>query len=245
MAIAGWSRRGFLAIFAAPMPALAAAALALAVAAPPASGAAARPEPALRRPARAPVIGVAAAARLGVLVGNGGALIQPPLGFGFGLDLRYHALPLGAARLGLGLSAGHDRFADRRSFVIEVDGAPVTVERPLVLHHSDLTVGPSLQIPARVLFIEIGGGGGLAVSSLRRPTRADPAGDEQVVGYDGMVRGDVALGIPIVRDQGLRIGAALGKIFSKKRIAIEPGGTPDTAIFDLTLDVSVAYQAWF
>ncbi len=233
---------------------LVAALLAFTLAAPasPAAPAAAAPKgrgnPVLARGVRTPVVGVAAAVRMGVLVGNGGVFVQPPLGFGFGLDLRYHALPIGAARLGFELQAGHDRFGDRRSFVVDQDGVPTTVVRPLLLSHTDLTLGPSLQIPARVLFIELGGGVGLAVSSFRRPWSERPQDDEQVVGYDALVRGDAALAIPIVRDQGIRLGVAVNKIFSKRRVIgdpSDPAATPDTAVFDLYLDVVLAYQAWF
>src|SRR5690606_37408352 len=121
--------------------------------------------------------------------------------------------------------------------------------RYTILGHTDLAAGPSLQIPLKVLFLELGGGGGLAVSSFRRPTALDPAGAQHVVDYNGMIRGDAAHGIPIRDNQGIRVGADVVKIFSREKVAIDPldpAETPASARpFDLYLDVKVAYQAWF
>ncbi|MCB9567539.1 MAG: hypothetical protein H6710_10080 [Myxococcales bacterium] len=207
----------------------------------------------LDRAVTTPVLGVAAAARMGVLVGNGGAVIQPPLGFGFGFDLRYHALAIAGARLGLQFTAGHDRYPGRNTFPeAQADGTIKEIPRYTILGHTDLTLGPSLQVPLRVLFLEGGVSGGLAISSFRRPRSLDPLADEHVVGYQPMIRGDLAVGVPIRKNQGIRVGADVVKIFAtdkKTWIVADPqapeGTAPDTAIFDLYLDVVVAYQMWF
>lgn len=208
-----------------------------------------RGSPVLRRRPQQAVLGVAASARMGVLLGDGSTLIRPPLGFGFGFELRYHALPIAGARLGFEFVAGHTRFPGRNVFTEETAAGARSGVRYTILGHTDLALGPSLQIPLRVLFLELGGGGGLAVSSFRRPTELDPAGDEHVVGYHGMIRGDAALGVPIRGNQGIRIGADVVKIFAGDRVAIDPDDPAEMPAsarpFDFYLDVKVAYQMWF
>ncbi len=206
----------------------------------------------LQRSPKQPVFGVAALARLGVLAGNGGVVIQPPLGFGFALDIRYHALPIAGARLGLQFTAGHNRFQDRKTFTFtDEKGDTQELRRFTTLGHTDLTLGPSLQIPLRVLFLEMGVSGGLAVSLFRQPRSIDPKDDVEVVGYEPMLRGDIALAIPIRRNQGIRLGVDVVKIWSPEKnwIISDPTAPidtkPDTAVFDLYLDVLLAYQAWF
>ncbi|MEZ4447941.1 MAG: hypothetical protein R3B09_00590 [Nannocystaceae bacterium] len=203
----------------------------------------------LTRKSTTPVLGVAAAVRMGILVGDASPLIRPPLGFGFGFELRYHALPIAGARLGFEFIAGHDRFPGRNVFTEETPTGTRSGVRYTILGHTDIALGPSLQIPLRVLFLELGGGGGLMISSFRRPTALDPAGDELVVGYDGMIRGDAAIGVPIRNNQGIRIGADVVKPFSSKTVAIDPHDTAEvparTRPFDLFLDVTVGYQMWF
>jgi len=217
-----------------------------------ASQAAARRNPVLQRASRQPVFGVAALARLAVLAGNGGVVIQPPLGYGFALDLRYHALPIGNARFGVQFTAGHDRFQDRQQFsYVDEGGETQQLTRFTTLGHTDITVGPSLQIPLRVLFLEGGVSGGLAVSVFRRPRSVEALEDDNVVGYEPMLRGDIALALPIRNNQGLRLGVDIVKIWSPQKNWIvaqldAPVDTPpDTAIFDLYVDVLLAYQAWF
>ena len=206
----------------------------------------------LQRSARQPVFGVAALARLGVLAGNGGVVIQPPLGFGFALDIRYHMLPIAGARLGLQFTAGHDRFQDRQTFSFtDKNGDTQELRRFTTLGHTDITLGPSLQIPLRVLFLETGVSGGLAVSLFRQPRSIDPKDDVEVVGYEPMLRGDIALAIPIRQNQGIRLGVDVVKIWSPQKnwIISDPMAPvdtqPDTAVFDLYLNVILAYQAWF
>ena len=205
----------------------------------------------LTRAPEKPIIGVAAAVRMGVDVGSGGAFLSPPLGFGFGLDLRYHAVPIGPLRFGLEFQGGHTRFPTIRSYEVTTDAGGIDrVPRTTLLAHTDLTLGPSFQAPlARRLFLEFGVAGGLIVSSFTRPRSADPNDDQQLVGYSPAVRGDLGLGIPIVRNQGLRIGVNFQKLFSSEQVVSDldapPDAEPDSIVFDMYLDVSLAYQAWF
>ena len=217
-----------------------------------ASGAAARRNPVLQRSIRTPVFGVAALARLGVLAGNGGVFVQPPIGYGFALDLRYHALAIANSRLGFQFTAGHDRYQDRRVFsYVDESGEAQEVTRFTTLGHTDISLGPSLQIPIRVLFLEAGVSGGLAVSVFRRPRNVDPGDDDEVVGYEPLLRGDLALGVPIRNNQGIRLGVDVVKIWSPEKNWVvtdvdAPVDTPpDAPVFDLYLDVLLAYQAWF
>ena len=46
------------------------------------------------------VFTVAASGRMGILIGGGDVVIQPPLGYGFGLKLAYYPLRLGPMRFG-------------------------------------------------------------------------------------------------------------------------------------------------
>lgn len=217
----------------------------------PGANAARRGNTVLTRAPEKPIIGVAAALRMGVEVGSGGAFLSPPLGFGFGLDLRYHALPVGPMRFGFELQAGHTRFPSIRSYPrMGESGALESVPRTTLLAHTDITLGPSFQAPlGRRVFLEFGGGGGLIVSSFNRPRSADPNEDQQLVGYSPAVRGDIGFGIPIVRNQGLRLGASFQKMFSNEQVVSDldapPGAEPDSIVFDMYLDISLAYQAWF
>ncbi len=205
----------------------------------------------LAEPLDSRIWSVAANARMGILLSSGAAFVQPPLGFGFGLDLRYHALPLGPMRFGFEFQAGHTRFPSRASFtgVDPSSGQVGTVTRWAILAHTDLTFGPSFQIPAGPVFIQVGGGGGLAVSQFRRPTGPDPRTDQQVVGYEPTLRADASIAIPIVRNQGLSLGVNYHKIWSNQRVVSDlqapADATPDSAVFDMHLDIHLAYQVWF
>lgn len=208
------------------------------------------------------VFGVAASARLGILIGGGDVLFerQPPLGFGFGLALRYHALQLGPMRFGFEFQGGHTRFPERKRYEVPPDastpidpntGAPAIqrVVRASALSHTDMTVGPSFQIPARVLLIEFGAGAGLMISNWRRMRSASPWDDEQTVAYDAMVRAGASIGVPIRNNHGLALGVDFQKMFSRTKVVVDraapPGTPPDSVVFDMLLNVTLAYQAWF
>ncbi|HEY8378484.1 MAG TPA: hypothetical protein VIK91_18445 [Nannocystis sp.] len=209
------------------------------------------------------VFGVAVSARLGLLIGGGDVLFErrPPVGFGFGLALRYHALRAGPLRFGFELQAGHTRFPERRRFAVPADpttptdpntGAPMAreVTRVSSLSHTDMTLGPSVQIPARVLLVEVGAGAGLMVSNWWRRRSYNPFEDEQTVGYDAMVRAGVSFAVPIRKNHGVALGVDFQKVFSKQRVVIEPPAEPtataeSAVVFDMLLNINLAYQAWF
>jgi len=197
------------------------------------------------------VFTAAAAVRMGILIGSGDVVIQPPLGYGFGLKLAYYPLRLGPMRFGFAFHGGHTRYMGRRDFPIMTDtGGPApVVRRWSVLSHTDLALGPHFQVPAGPLLIEFGAGGGLGVSSYRRVVDAEPGRDDSTVAYNGLVRADATLGVPIRNNQGLAIGVDLQKYFSSTRVVTIPdapmGAPPDSVVFDLTLAVTIAYQMWF
>jgi len=197
------------------------------------------------------VFTAAAAVRMGILIGSGDVVIQPPLGYGFGLKLAYYPLRLGPMRFGFAFHGGHTRYMGRRDFPIMTDtGGPApVVRRWSVLSHTDLALGPHFQVPAGPLLIEFGAGGGLGVSSYRRVVDAEPGHDDSTVAYNGLVRADATLGVPIRNNQGLAVGVDLQKYFSSTRVVTIPdapmGAPPDSVVFDLTLAVTIAYQMWF
>jgi hypothetical protein len=196
------------------------------------------------------VFTVAASARMGILIGSGDVVIQPPLGFGFGLKLAYYALQLGPMRFGFAFHGGHSRYMRSRFFAAAAGDADAPMTRRWsVLSHTDLAFGPHFQVPAGPLLIEFGAGGGLGISSWRRAVDAEPGHDESTVAYNGLVRADLTLGVPIRNNQGIALGVDLQKYFSQTRVvtdlAAPAGAKPDSVIFDLTLAVTVAYQMWF
>ena len=214
-------------------------------------GSAPRGNTVLRKDLGERVFTIAVAGRMGILPGSGDVVVQPPLGYGFGLKLAFYALRLGPMRFGLAFHGGHTRYPGRRDVeVLGETGAPVGLRRRWsVLSHTDIALGPHFQVPAGPVLFEFGAGGGLGVSSYRRVVDADPANDDATVAYDGLVRADLTLGVPIRNNQGFAIGADLQKYFSSTRVVTVPGAPmgaePDSIVFDLTLAVTLAYQMWF
>lgn len=198
------------------------------------------------------VFTVAAVVRMGIVIGAGDVVVQPPLGYGFGLKLVWFPVRAGPLRFGFGFNGGHDRFASRRVLVSQSPNDPgVTVMTPRwsVLTHTDAALGLAFQVPAGPLLFEFGGGGGLGVSSYRRAVDASVEGDEVTVAYSPLVRADLSLGVPIRNNQGIALGVDLQKYFSDKRVVTVPdaprGAPPDSVVFDMILNVTLAYQMWF
>jgi hypothetical protein len=200
----------------------------------------------LIRPFRKPTYSVAAAARLGVLLGGGREIIQP-IAWGVAMQLRVHFLQVVKSRFGIELHAGHTRWQQREDFEVVVgDAAQVT--RISLLTHTDVSLGPSIEIPIGPVFLQFGGSGGFAVSTLARARSADASEDEQISEFDGLVRGGLSLGVPIANRQGLAFGAAAHQVFSNREVLVDLNGAadgPKTSPFSTWLETYAAYQVWF
>ena len=238
---------------------LAAAALGLVLAwAPPSGGESAAPRGnSILSRTRVMTYSVAAAPRLGILLGDGRRVMQP-FGFGAGLTLRLHGVLVPKLRLGGELQLGHTRYLQRKSIQLD-DGSQAT--RYAALGHTDFALGPSAQIVLGPVLFEGGFGVGLGISHFVRPLPAaaigtNDAGDallndeEDFSDVTAMIRGGGHLGIPIRRNQGVIVGAAVQKFFSGKLVVAEadltdPSAEPNANPFDLMMEVFVGYQMWF
>lgn len=198
---------------------------------------------------RGPVFGLAGAARLGILVGDGPRVMQR-VGFGAGLTFRVHALHIGPLRLGGMIRLGHTRFLQRATLLSDTGANPTEVRRFSALGHTDFALGPSVQIVmGRVLF-EGGVGAGLGISTLVRALGPTVGDEEDTSDITAMMRGGGQLALPVRDNQGVVLGASVQKYFSRKQVvatddlAIE-GATPNANPFDLVVDVTLGYQMWF
>src|SRR5690606_22654173 len=99
----------------------------------------------LIRPFRKPVYSVAAAGRFATSLIGGRDVIQP-FGFGVGAQLRIHFLRVFKSRLGLEIYAGYTRFPERVDYAA-VEGVSAEITRLNLLVHTDVSAGPSMQIP--------------------------------------------------------------------------------------------------
>jgi hypothetical protein len=197
-----------------------------------------------------PIFTVAAAARLGILLAGGAKVIQP-IGFGAGFRFRVHALHLGPLRLGGGVELGHTRFMERRVVSSFVGGADQTATRYAALGHTDLSLGPSLQLLLGPVYVQGDFGVGLGISTFSRPRGALTIEEEHHSDVTAMIRGGGELGIPIRNNQGIAIGSSVQRYFSKLQIVGNPpddpelDGEPDTNPFDLFVEVTIAYTFMF
>jgi hypothetical protein len=204
----------------------------------------------LVRDTKKPVYSLAAAARLGILVGRGAEVIQP-VGFGFGLQFRFHGLRVGPTRFGLEFHGGHMRFMEKRMVIApDEQGGDKKVTRWAALGHTDFTLGPSIQIPIKPLIIEVGAGAGVAISTFVRPFGPHVTDEEQVNDAAAMIRAGGHLGVPIRNNQGIVLGSTFWEIFSDTQVVADPetagpDAEPDTSVFDLVVEVYLAYQMWF
>jgi len=200
----------------------------------------------LIRPFRKPVYSVAAAARLGVQLGGGRDIIQP-IAWGVAAQIRLHFLRVVKSRFGIEIHAGHTRWQQRDDFEV-VAGEAAQLTRTSLLTHTDVSAGPSFEIPLGPVFVQFGVTGGFAVSTLVRARSADTSEDDQISEFDGLLRGGLSLGLPISNGQGLVIGVAVQQVFSKREILIDPNGAADgakTSPFGMWLESFVGYQVWF
>ncbi|MEM6994994.1 MAG: hypothetical protein AAF721_31060 [Myxococcota bacterium] len=198
---------------------------------------------------KGPIYSVGAAVRLGVLVGDGKRVMQP-VGFGAGITFRVHALHLGPLRLGGMLKLGHTRFLQRATLLSDTSAQPVEVRRFSALGHTDFALGPSLQLVLGRVMIEGGVGPGLGISTLVRSLGPTVSDEEEVTDVTLLVRGGGQLAIPIRNNQGILIGAAVQRYFSRKQVVADadlddPAALPNANPFDLVLDTFVGYQMWF
>ncbi len=198
---------------------------------------------------KGPVFGVAAAARLGIYVGDGKRVIQP-VGFGAGLTFRVHGLHLGPLRLGGMLSLGHTRFLQRATLLSDTTAQPTEVRRWSALGHTDFALGPSLQLVLGRVLVEGGVGVGPGISTLVRVVGPTAADEEELTHVTVMVRGGGQLAIPVRNNQGVVLGVSVHKYFSGKQVVADddlddPMAVPNANPFDLVLDAIVGYQMWF
>lgn len=195
---------------------------------------------------RGPVFSVIAAPRLGILFVGGAQVIQR-VGFGAGMQFRVHAGRVGPFRFGGEVHFGHLHFLERRD-VPDPNGG--TARRYAALGHTDFALGPSIQIIMGPVFAEIGLAAGLGINTLVRPTSAFPSEEEDVVNYSPMLRSGGHIGVPIRNNQGIAIGASIHKYFSRTQVVAQPDPNvpdqePDTAPFDLALEIIVGYHFMF
>ena len=196
----------------------------------------------LVRPFRKPVYTVAAAARLGVLIGR--QQVVQPIGWGVAMHLRLHFLPVVKSRFGVEIQGGHSRFQERRDYE-SFTGNQLT--RITLLTHTDFGAGPSVQIPLGAVYLQAGASAGVSVSTLLRPISADSTEDELISETDFLLRGGMSLGVPILNRHGLSLGVGVQHVFSNREVAVDPTVTDgDKATpFSTWLDSFLAYQVWF
>jgi hypothetical protein len=116
----------------------------------------------------------------------------------------------------------------------------VSTPRWSVLTHTDLALGLGFQVPAGPLLFELGGGGGLGVSSYRRAVSVDPQGDDVTVAYSPLVRADLSVGIPIRNNQGSPRRRP-AEVLQRQARGHRPrtrrsGAPPDSVVFDLIFE---------
>jgi hypothetical protein len=203
-----------------------------------------------RDPGR-PVYSFAAVGRVPILVGGGTGVIQP-VGFGAGLQFRYHGLRVGRVRLGAEIVGGHVRILEKVQVTYFTDdGTQRSVTRTSALDHTSFALGPSMQVVLGPVILEIGGGIGVGVNNLVRPVGPFAQDVQQVNDVTAVARVDGHLGIPIRKNQGLIIGANFERFFSGTRVVQDlsmlddPDAEPGVAPFDRVISPYFGYQMWF
>jgi hypothetical protein len=197
----------------------------------------------LVRPFRQPIYSIAAAARFAYSLP--GRDVLQPFGFGFAAQLRIHFARVVKSRFGVEVYAGYTRFPRRVEYA-EVEGSrPLT--RLDLLGHTDVSAGPSMQIPLGPVFLQFGASAGVAFSTLTRTYSAEAVGDELRTSTDALLRGGASLGVPVLNRHGLSFGAGVQHVFSRERVVIDlqdPDG-PTARPFGTWIEAYAAYQIWF
>ena len=199
----------------------------------------------LVRPFRKPIYSVAAAGRFAYSLIGGRDVIQP-FGFGVAAQLRIHFLRVLRSRFGVEIYAGYTRFPERVNYPA-VEGVSSEITRLNLLAHTDVSAGPSMQIPIGPVFLQFGASAGVAFSTLTRTQSVEAIDDELVVSTDALIRGGLSLGVPIYSRHGLTLGAAVQHVFSRDQVVVDladPDG-PKTQPFGTWLEITLGYQMWF
>jgi hypothetical protein len=199
----------------------------------------------LVRPFRKPVYSVAAAARFATSLIGGRDVIQP-YGFGVAAQLQIHFLQVVKSRFGVEIYAGYTRFPERVNYPA-VEGVSAEITRLNLLAHTDVSAGPSMQIPIGPVFLQFGASAGVAFSTLTRTQSVEAIDDELVVSTDALIRGGLSLSVPIYSRHGLTLGSAVQHVFSRDEVAVDladPDG-PKTQPFGTWLEINLGYQMWF
>lgn len=199
----------------------------------------------LTRPFNQPIYTVAAAGRFATSLIGGRDVIQP-FGFGVGAELRIHFLRVFRSRLGVEVYAGYTRFPQRVDYPA-VEGVSAEITRLNLLAHTDVSAGPSMQIPIGPVFLQFGASAGVAFSTLTRTQSIEAIDDELITSTDALLRGGLSLGLPIYSRHGLTLGAAVQHVFSRDEVAqnlADPDG-PKAQPFGTWLEVNLGYQMWF
>lgn len=199
----------------------------------------------LVRSFRKPVYTIAAAGRFATSLFGGRDVIQP-FGYGVAAQLRIHFLRVFKSRLGVEVYAGYTRFQQRVDYPA-VEGVSAEITRLNLLAHTDVSAGPSMQIPIGPVFLQFGASAGVAFSTLTRTQSIEAIDDELVISTDALLRGGLSLGVPIYSRHGLTLGAAVQHVFSRDEVVedlADPDG-PKAQPFGTWLEINLGYQMWF
>jgi hypothetical protein len=199
----------------------------------------------LVRPFRKPVYSVAAAGRFATSLIGGREVIQP-FGFGVASQLQIHFLRVFKSRVGVEVYAGYTRFPERVQYP-SVEGVSAEITRLNLLAHTDVSAGPSIQIPIGPVFLQFGASAGVAFSTLMRTQSVEAIEDQLVMSTDALLRGGLSVGIPIYARHGLTVGGAVQHVFSRDEVPVDlanPDG-PKAQPFGTWLEINLGYQMWF
>jgi hypothetical protein len=199
----------------------------------------------LVRSFRAPIYAIAAVGRFATSLLGARDVIQP-FGYGVAAELRINFLRVFKSRFGIDVYAGYTRFQERVDYPA-VEGVSAEITRLNLLAHTDVSAGPSLQIPIGPVFLQFGASAGVAFSTLTRTQSVEAIDDELIISTDALLRGGLSLGVPVYSRHGLTLGAAVQHVFSRDQVAedlADPDG-PKAQPFGTWLEINLGYQMWF